>query len=359
MTGVKGMDLRRGFRIDVRGAEAKGGARRPGCERPKHERGVYVPIEVVDERPNDGRAVDAAGGRDGVHEVAPANAVPSPEGDLPPITSKNIPAGDQSPERSERVACDSGEVAGADVQGLLARLEEREREVAELRARLAGCEAELVECRARLEGVDDYVGRLREQDRDAIGAGAAKLREGMAETSKSYRSFREEMSEGANAWQREICGQFRALEDRLEATRQGLYQSVRSWREEMFKGEFREIGYSYRRFVSILGKIEEANARRVSSGEEEFPEGERLRKWLVEYEAALASIGLEVVRPLAGTPFDPDQEVLDLACRREGGLDEDEDLIICGCVLPGLGYRRSEDDELVVVAPPIVTARRP
>ena len=168
-----------------------------------------------------------------------------------------------------------------------------------------------------------------------------------------------EMSEGANVWQKEICGQFRALEERLEATRQGLSQSVRSWRDEMFKGKFREIGYSYRRFVSILEKIEEENARRISSGEEEFPEGKRLRKWLVEFEAALAGIGLEVVWPLEGETFDPDQEVLDLACRREGGLDEDEDLIICGCVLPGLGYHRPEDDELIVVAPPIVTARRP
>lgn len=353
------MDLRRGFRIDVRGTEAKGGARRPGCERPKHERGVHVPIEAVDERPAGGRAVDAAGGRDGVNEGAPANAVPVPEGDLLSITSKDIPAGNQSPERSGQTACDSSEAAGVDAQGLLAKLEEREREVAELRARLAGCEAELAECRGRLESVDDYVRRLREQDRDAINAGAAKLRGDMEETARNFRSFREEMSDGANAWQSEICGQFRAFEERLEATRQGLYQSVRSWREEMYKEEFREIGYSYRRFVYILGKIEEANARRVSSGEEEFPEGKRLRKWRVEFEAALAGIGLEVVRPLEGAPFDPDQEQLDLACRREGDLDEDEDLIICGCVLPGLGYRRSEDDELVVVAPPIVTARRP
>lgn len=353
------MDLRRGFRIDLRGAEEKGGAWRPGYEGPKHERGVHVPVEAVDERPTGGRAVDAAGGRDGVHEGAPANAVPSPDGDLLPITSKDIPVGNQSPERSGQTACDSIEAAGVDAQGLFAKLEEREREVTELRARLAGCEAELAECRARLEGVDDYVGRLREQDRDAINAGAAKLRGDMEETARNYRSFREEMNDAANAWQKEICGQFRAFEERLEATRQGLSQSVRSWRDEMFKGKYREIGYSYRRFVYILEKIEEENARRISSGEEEFPEGKRLRKWLVEFEAALAGIGLEVVRPLEGEPFDPDQEVLDLACRREGGLDEDEDLIICGCVLPGLGYHRPEDDELIVVAPPIVTARRP
>lgn len=241
---------------------------------------------------------------------------------------------------------------------LVKELEAREREILELRALLAKSEAEAAEYRGRLERVSVYVRGLREQDRATATDERGLLEGSRRALADDYRACRDRMERDANEWQRSICGAINGLEEGVRALadmRQGLLQSVRSWREEMFAGKFGEMGYVYRQLCVILDVAEQSDAARAAMGEPTFPELGKLRRWQARFESALAGIGLEAIRPCAGERFDRELHELDEGSA-QGGIDPEEALVVTGCVHPGLGYR--SDDMFVVEVPAVVAAAR-
>lgn len=250
------------------------------------------------------------------------------------------------------------EAREAEARLLAKGLKAREREILELRALLAKSEAEAAEYHGRLERVSVYVRGLREQDRATATDERGLLEGSRRALADDYRACRDRMERDANEWQRSICGAINGLEEGVRALadmRQGLLQSVRSWREEMFAGKFGEMGYVYRQLCVILDVAEQSDAARAAMGEPTFPELGKLRRWQARFESALAGIGLEVIRPCAGERFDRELHELDEGSA-QGGLDPDEALVVTGCVHPGLGYR--SDDMFVVEVPAVVAAAR-
>lgn len=338
----------RGTRDDVRGAGHKG-LRAGG--------GVRIPVEVSGED----REMTAAGAREGMRKNdAPTDPVRQ-EVLLPTSPQDAMDESWHAERRAEEIAPSGVEAPSErdhDMRELRLELVERDREVATLRSRLTKCEAELARYRGQCESVEAYMGVLRERGRQDANEECSQLEKKLQETSKRFRLFRDEMNESANAWQRDIYEKIRPLEQELGSMREGLQQTVRSWREEMFKGNYKGVGYSYCHLCSILDRIEAANARRLAEGAEEFPESARLRKWLTEFEAALAGMGLEVIRPRPGEEFDSEWHTLEAGCRKECGLSPDDDLVVDDCVLPGMGYRSDRDDLFVTVVQAVVTASR-
>ena len=344
--------------IGAYGRGAKGDVRDAGRDVRQSSGSVHVPIDISGEESHASRPNEC----DGARRTAKSASFEASSDSLAVSTQDLTQSarllesrlGGGVPGEAARSAED-----GSFGEALRLELEEKEREIVALRGRLAECEAELVRYRNRCGRIDEYVKALRERDRTMAAEAGTRIEEGLRATAERFRSFRDEMDESASVWQREIYEKTSSLERELSFMRQGLQQTVRLWREEMFRGKFESLGISYRQLCSILGRIEAANARRASEGLGELPESARLRRWLVDFERALASIGLEIIRPGCGEPFDSERHALDASCRKDGGLSPDDDLVVTGCALPGMGYRSDRDDLFVVVVQAIVTASRP